>query len=356
MNFVKSQYNSITLENEMKPDGILGWAANTQNNLPSGYINNKMYPYQGQYIILNFDTVDEAIELAYEAGLKMRFHVLLWHAQTPTWFFKDNFKNDGNYVDEDTMNGRMEYYIRNVMHHVYNTPHGKDVMYAWDVVNEYTHSYNGEKKSDWDEVYYPEDVYVKEERKDYSGRNNPCYVLDAFKIADDQLADLEKQGKIPSADAIELFYNDFNEYMDDTTTAIIALIDNINKNGKLCDGVGMQMHLGINFPNADMIGTALDRFHAKGYAIQMTEIDVTSYPDDNRTEEEHTQYWSDLFEMIVAKKSSGININCITFWGLADNASWRSAGTPLLFSDINRPKESFYAVLEAAKGYTKSTA
>jgi endo-1,4-beta-xylanase len=354
MNFIKSQYNSISMENEMKPSYILGSKAVVQSTLPEGYIENDKYSYMdAQYLKMNFDTIDQCIEMAYEAGLKMRFHVLVWHQQTPEWFFKEDFSTaaDAEYVDAETMNGRMEYYIQNVIHHIYNTAHGKDVVYSWDVVNEYTHNYNDKKKPHWDEVYYPDDVYDESEGKNYSGRNNPCYVIDAFKLAHEQLNILESQGKIASAEAIELYYNDFNEYIPDTRTAIIDLIHNINMEAgeKICDGIGMQMHLGIGYPSVKLIGDTIDIYQEEGFKMQMTEIDITCYESDNKTTEQHTQHWSDLFTMIVSKKNSGADINCITFWGLYDSVSWRKEGVPLLFADIDTPKDSYYAVLEAAK-------
>ena len=90
MSHLKSQYNSITLENEMKPDYILGGSAqliSVQEAKNLGYYIPSNYT--DQYVPkLNFDTVDKVMRICYENGIGMRAHTLVWHSQTPTWFFR----------------------------------------------------------------------------------------------------------------------------------------------------------------------------------------------------------------------------------------------------------------------------
>ena len=52
--------------------------------------------------------------------------------------------------------------------------------------------------------------------------------------------------------------------------------------------------------------------------------------------------------MLNSKRKAGGNISGITFWGLYDSVSWRASGKPLLFTDIDQPKEAFYSVIKAA--------
>ena len=73
-----------------------------------------MYPQ------INMSAIEQYIENAYNNGLKMRFHVFVWHKQTPKWFFKKNFDENQGWVTPEVMNGRLEYYIRNVMTHVFS--------------------------------------------------------------------------------------------------------------------------------------------------------------------------------------------------------------------------------------------
>jgi endo-1,4-beta-xylanase len=365
LELVKREYDSITMENEMKPNAILSgsgnwWegepvTGNTSPTLPEGYIENIDYDYKdSEYMLLNFTTIDQVIEQAYDAGLKMRFHVLVWHKQTPSWFFREGYSSETDYVDKDTMNGRLEYYIRNIIHHIYNnTEHGKDVMYAWDVVNEYTHNIDGGRKSDWDEIYYPDYVYSENR---HSGIWDASYVIDSFAIAKDQLTRLEQAGKIESAEDIKLFYNDYNEYYE--TDNIIRLIRNINRFEDLCDGVGMQMHLDVGQPTpgeTGQIATTLDKFKNENLEMQITELDVTynfntttnAYEDKRQTEEQQRKYYETLFKTYLLKIEEGANITGLTFWGLYDDgASWRREGKPLLFQDVNTKKPVYDTVLD----------
>ena len=74
---LKKHYNSITAENNMKPMFYLDAEANKAN--PDKY---KLEP------ALKFDTYREVLNFAQEIGVSVRAHVLVWHNQTPLWFFK----------------------------------------------------------------------------------------------------------------------------------------------------------------------------------------------------------------------------------------------------------------------------
>ena len=50
---------------------------------------------------------------------------------------------------------------------------------------------------------------------------------------------------------------------------------------------------------------------------------------------------------ILEAKKAGGNITGITYWGLADNVSWRESQSPLLFYLPSRPKPSYYQALQA---------
>ena len=109
LSHVKSQYNSITLENEMKPDAMLGYSPTliTKDAAKSlGYYipSNYTEAYDPK---INFDRVDEVLTIAYENGLGVRAHTLLLHAQTPKWFFRTGFSTHHGYVSQSNMDARM---------------------------------------------------------------------------------------------------------------------------------------------------------------------------------------------------------------------------------------------------------
>ena len=151
LNVIKQRYNSITLENEMKPDALLGSSPTLLSvsaaqalgyYIPSNYTETTVPQ-------INFSTIDQVLQICYNNGLGVRAHTLVWHAQTPSWLFRTGYNSNGSYVSSSVMNARMEFYIKTVMNHVYTSNYGS-VVYAWDVVNEYLHS---PSSSGWVQIY-----------------------------------------------------------------------------------------------------------------------------------------------------------------------------------------------------------
>lgn len=318
LNHIKTQYNSITLENEMKPDALLGYSPSlitvSQAKSLGYYIPDN---YTETYVPkINFSTVDEVMKICYENGLGMRAHTLVWHSQTPNWFFRTGFSTNYGYVSESQMNARMEFYIKTVMNHVYTSQYGSCV-YAWDVVNEYLHATN----SGWEGVY---------------GKcgNRPAFVKRAFQYAYDCISYFKL------TDKVGLFYNDFNTYME--VNDIITMINYINAEKKICNGVGMQSHLGTNYPSVSYYTDALKAFVNAGFEVQITELDVT-----NKGDTDQANYMYQLMKNILNVKKSGGNITGLTIWGVADDVTWIKGATPLLFSRLNVPKAAYYQVLQA---------
>ena len=123
INATKKEYNSVTAENEMKPDAILGYSANVISISEAkalGYYIPDNYP-ESTVPKLNFTTVDNMLKLCYDNGLSMRGHTLVWHSQTPDWYFRNGYNNNGGYVTPEVMNKRMEFYIKTVMGHVFSS-------------------------------------------------------------------------------------------------------------------------------------------------------------------------------------------------------------------------------------------
>ena len=319
LNHVKSQYNSITLENEMKPDSLLGGYANkisVSQAKSMGYYIPDNYK-ESTVPKINFDTVDKVMKICYENGIGMRAHTLVWHSQTPQWFFKNEYSASNGYVSQSVMDARMEFYIKTVMNHVYSSRYGSCV-YAWDVVNEYFHATN----SGWEAVY---------------GKcgNRPAFVKRAYQYAYDCLDYYGLSGKV------SLFYNDFNTYME--VNDVITMINYINSDKKLCNGVGMQSHVGTTFPSVDYYTQALKSFVNAGFEVQITELDTSS-----KSSSDQANYVYQLMKNVNSVKKSGGNISGITLWGISDDVSWISASEyPLLFSSLNVPKDSYYKFIQA---------
>lgn len=187
--FVKKHFNSITMENEMKPDAVLGSKVTMitkEEAQKLGYIIPDNYK-ETSVPKLNFDRIDKILQTAYDNGLGLRGHTLLWHSQTPAWFFGIDYDADEDAVDEDTMDARIDFYVSTVMDHVMQKEKeiagetGK-IVYAWDVVNEYLH--RGRAWSlNWTSVY-----------GDMKG--TPSYVKRAFERAYEMLENMMQQIKL----------------------------------------------------------------------------------------------------------------------------------------------------------------
>lgn len=317
---IKTQYNSITMENEMKPEAVLSSnlisVAQAKSNgyyIPSNYTESTVPTF-------NFNTMDSVMKICANNGLKLRAHTLVWHGQTPDWFFKTGYSGSGAYVSQTVMDTRMEMYIKTYMNHVHKNNYGS-VVYAWDVVNEYLHagSIGG-----WARIY---------------GSNlgtSPSYVKKAFQFARECLDSNGLTGKV------SLFYNDYNEY--EVADNIVSMIKFINSEKKLCDGVGMQSHLDTGYPSMSLYKSAMQKFMNAGLEMQITELDVT-----NTSDSVQATYVYDLMSAIISAKKAGANITGVTWWGLYDSISWRSSQKPLLFSGLNTPKASYNKSLQAFK-------
>lgn len=367
VDFMKSQYNCVTPGNEMKPDAVMGTmpefltieeAKAAGYYIPEGYETDPDNMKNGAAVVpkLNFDGVDEFLKAASAAGLKVRPHTLVWHEQTPVFFFqkefktqKNNVKNNYN-VSAETMNKRLEFYIRTMMKHLLEGEYA-DCIYAIDVVNEYFHSHEADQRT---KPTYYEKIYGTYEGKKgvveggtQSGMTaEPSYVKLAFKIAHEELV-------AHNCTNIKLFYNDFNTY--DVYEDICHLVNYVNNEEKLMDGVGMQSHLDLAYPSVELYKYTLEFFRVNipDVEVQITEIDATmnynsgKFEDKGQTDKQQGAYYYDLMKAILQEKKAGLNVTGIVFWSLYDGVSWRPAGTPCIFNGLNSPKSAYYAVLDA---------
>lgn len=315
---IKAEYNSITLENEMKPDYILGSSAtliSVADARALGYYIPSSYT-EATIPKINFDTVDKVMKLCYENGLGMRAHTLVWHSQTPGWLFRTGYSSSGSYVSSSVMDARMEFFVKTVINHVYDSPYGSCV-YAWDVVNEYFHASN----SGWEAVYG-------------AGGTTPGFVKKAFQFAHEALVNQGVRNQV------SLFYNDYNTYMiaDD----IVTMVKYINSGTQYCDGIGMQSHLDTSFPSASYYNAALKKFCDTGLEVQITEFDVT-----NSGSAAQATYCYNLMSGVLDIKKAGGNITGFTVWGLYDSVSWRSGQTPTLHTSLTSTKAAYDSILQA---------
>ncbi len=346
MEFVTRHFNSISLEDEMKPNAVLGnniTKLSIEEAEEKGYVIPENYP-EDVVPQLNFDTLDRVLEICDAKGLKMRAHTLMWHQQTPVWFCGEDY-GTAEAATPEVMDARLEFYVRTVMKHIMDaekelTGSNGTLVYCWDITNEYLHRSNDPMALSWVDVYGDQGL-------------TPTYVKKAYQIAYDML----KQYGVE--DQVVLFYNDYNTYFE--VEDLIALVNYINEGeeANICGGIGMQTHIDVKRPSLGMYEEALNAFLETGLEVQITELDVTINFDElstDLTEEDQGAFMKEFMEMVIlAQKNrdtsvSPKGITGVTIWGLHDTCSWRGSYSPLLFgSSIVDPKPSFYAFIEAAE-------
>lgn len=309
---IKENFNSITMENEMKPESLLDWEGSekSKDGMPA----------------IKEETLEKALKAAQEAGIPLRGHTLVWYSQTPEWFFSKKYDPSKGYVDKATMKKRMESYIKQVL--TYCKENYPGVVYAWDVVNEAVgDDGNYRTESMWYETY-----------GDFS------YIADAFTFA-----------RKYAEEGTELFLNDYNEYMAQKRDLLYAKVVELHDAGIL-DGVGMQSHWDMDFPSVDLFETALEKYASiDGIEIQLTEIDMHNNDDSEEGLKKQAERYKEFFDVITKMKREGkANITSVTFWGLKDGESWLSGmkgetSYPLLFTDDMEKKPCYESILEAGK-------
>ena len=300
-NRITGCFKTITAENEMKPDALLNKAASQEAAAAN--------PTAEPVLNLEYSGMTKILDFAEENNLKVRGHALIYAAQTPDWFFHENYTDDGANVSATVMEARMKSYIKQVVEFVdTNYP---DVVTSWDVVNEALDDNGNYKDNNW---------------KTIMGNS---YIAKAFKYADQFVSNKAK-----------LYYNDFNmDLAAKQTTFLGSVLGNILSIARI-DGIGMQEHITLDYPNTANIGTAIDAYFDEDLDVQISELDVQIEADET-VEAQATRY-ADLFTLF---KSKSDKISNVTVWGINDGSSWKSAKRPLLFYDDLTPKPAFDSIL-----------
>ncbi|MDE6004652.1 MAG: endo-1,4-beta-xylanase [Oscillospiraceae bacterium] len=310
---VKRHFNSLTLGNELKPDAVL-------NQAGSQAIGDNVTP------AISLDNARYVLKFCEDNQISVRGHVLLWYSQTPDWFFKENFDSNGAYVSKEIMSQRLENYIKAVLNQISVEFPDLDV-YCWDVVNEcylddgslrVAGTNPNNEESQWSLIY---------------GDNS--YIEEAFTYA-----------RKYAPEGTKLFYNDFNEYIPAKRDAIYNMAKEL-KDKNLIDGIGMQSHLDVGYPDTDLYRQAIDKYAELGLEIQITELDITDYNSPQGNSYKNEAAYEDIIYTILWAKKYGANITSVVFWGITDGTSWRKDGYPLLINSDYSPKPSYNKVENA---------
>jgi len=316
MDLVNKHFNkSITLGNEMKPDSVLNKAATlayVEEN--DGDDTNPQVTLSAAKSVLNY---------CRDNNIPVRGHCLVWHSQTPDWFFKEGFKDDGAWVSKEKMIERMENYIKNLFELVEKEYPTVD-FYAWDVVNEAFNDDGSPRTAGSNNQNSGSSAWVK-----VFGDNS--FIEYAFKYA-----------KQYAPEGCKLYYNDYNEYMDGKLKAICKMAEDLKAKGYI-DGIGMQAHLDVGFPSAAMFENALKQYAATGLDVQITELDITTDDKSEAGFKKQAQMYRAIMDAAVKYSDS---VSAVVLWGVTDDTSWRATQSPLIFDANFKAKPAYHAMIE----------
>ena len=310
---IAKHFNSITLGNELKPESILNKAA----TLASGSNTDPVINLASARTILNY---------CRDNNIPVRGHVLVWHSQTPDWFFKENFDPNGAWVSKDKMTKRLENYIKTVMETL-KKDYPDVEFYAWDVVNEAASDAGTIRDAGSNNEVNGQSAWVKV-------YGDQSYIPLAFEFA-----------KKYAPAGCKLFYNDYNEYSPNKQAYIISDILKPLVEKNLIDGVGMQSHISMSYPTIDLYKSAMQQYADQGLEVQVTELDVSEKSNEYADQLALAQRYQDVFKMYKEMKDSGVNLSAVVLWGITDSTSW-IGGYPLLFDKDYQAKPSYYAVID----------
>jgi endo-1,4-beta-xylanase len=328
---IKYHFNSTTYSNLMKPSYLLdqeGSIANLKAGNPEPTVK--------------FDSVTKGLEFCKENGIKMRGHVLVWHTQTPNWFFQEDYSDFGKYVDRETMLARLESYIRQVLEFTQKEYPG--VIYAWDVVNEAVEDTAG---------HYETQSGFNIRTKFSRIRDNPWYVVVGIDYVEKAFAYARKY----AAPEVKLFYNDYNTFQPMKTQAIYKLASHLKEKG-LIDGIGMQGYMSLTYPGisggANNFLTALAILGELGLEIHVTELSINPKYSDPELLKMQADRYEEVFRVLLEVKTSDLaNVTSVTVFGLMDNYLFYPNDRTLtrLFDRRLQPKPAFYSVLKAVEKF-----
>lgn len=352
MDLVTKHFNAVTLGNELKPDCLFGYS----NDTCPGTETITFKGVEMEVPTMDYSRPEKMLDAILEWNennpddfIQVRGHVLVWHSQTPEWFFCKDYDTKNGYVDKGTMTLRQEWYIKTVLEHFTGEDSKyKELFYGWDVVNEavsdgsgtYRH---GDENSTWWKVY---------------GNND--FIIDAFRFAN----------QYAPAD-VELYYNDYNEWVTSKVGGIVQLLKDVkNADGTRIDGMGMQGHYATDAsPSIDQIKDAARAYAEVVDKIQITELDLkasNAYDGTSATEDaEYTKQayrYKNIYDAILELRAEGVNLSNMTIWGVIDKNSWLQTSNsvggasdgskrqcPLLFDDDYKVKPAYWAFVDDTK-------
>ncbi len=314
-NIVKKHFTAIVAENCMKMEEV--------------------HPSEDVY---DFKDADNFVKFGEENGLTMTGHCLIWHSQCPDWFCVDK---NGKNVTPEVLKQRMKDHITTVVNHF------KGKLKGWDVVNEAIIEDGSYRKSKFYEILGEEFIPL------------------AFQYAHE------------ADSTIELYYNDYGMDNPGRREGVVKLIRSLKEKGLRIDAVGMQGHMGMDYPKIEEFEKSMLAFANEGVKVMITEWDMSALPTVSHSAnisdtvafkkalnpypdalpDSVSQTWNARMKQFfqLFEKHADI-VDRVTAWGVTDGDSWKNGfpikgrkDYPLLFDRNYQPKPFITEMIEEMK-------
>lgn len=301
---VKQHFNSIVAENCMKCEVI--------------------HPEEDRY---DFTLADQFVSFGEKNGMAVIGHCLIWHSQLAPWFCVDE---KGNNVTPEVLKQRMKDHITTIVTRY------KGRIKGWDVVNEAILEDGSYRKSKFYEILGEEFIPL------------------AFQYAHEADPDAE------------LYYNDYAMNMSGKREGVVKLVSSLKEKGIRIDAVGMQGHMGMDYPDINEFEQSIVAFAGTGVKVMVTEWDMSALPTVKQSAnisdtvayqkmlnpypetlpDSVSKAWNNRMKQFFGlfEKHADV-ISRVTAWGVSDSDSWKNDfpvkgrhDYPLLFDRNYQPK------------------
>jgi len=269
-----------------------------------------LHPFEN---VFDFSAADSLTRICLSSGKRMHGHTLIWHQQLPDWM--------------EVFSGSKDDWLKMFKNHIHTiVKHYKGRVHSWDVVNEAFNEDGTLRNSLWQQNIgddYVEKAFI------YANEADPNVLL---------------------------FYNDYNLESNPTKRrAVLSYLNRLRTKGIRIDGIGLQMHVALSFPEVAQINECFANIAANNYLVHVSELDVSvnMFGKDIVPSSELFQKQAEYLGKIVLgyKQIPSALQYGITFWGLTDADSWipqyyNREDYPLLY-DINyNPKPAYCKLKE----------
>ena len=262
-----------------------------------------IHPEEDRY---DFGEADKFVDFGRRNGMDVIGHCLIWHSQLAPWFCVDK---NGKPVSAEVLKKRMKEHITTIVSRYRGRVKG------WDVVNEAL-------------------------LDDGSFRDSPFY-----QILGEEYIPLAFQYAHEADPDAELYYNDYGMDNKYKRLAVMDMVKKLKARGLRIDAIGMQGHMGMDYPRIDKYERSIKAFASTGCKVMITEWDMSALPSINTGADisvtvgydasknpypgglpaDVSRAWNkrmgEFFSLFL--KYSDV-ISRVTVWGLTDADSWKN--------------------------------